>query len=522
MDAPYQSQRPPSQQNAEAELHALFTISQMLDRSARLENALGPVLEKLGEHLDRARVALSLYDPKTDRLMIYDTYGLARERAAEARYRVGEGVTGQVYKTGKAEVIPNLENDPRFLNRALARDIEDLGQYAFICAPLRLESVTLGALGVLRHAVDDDRLRSDFRLISIVASLIAKAVDYRKLGLLDQEEQERRKRQRQKPFRPHNIIGRAKPMQEVYEQIEQVAPSQATVLLLGESGVGKELVAQAIHEHSGRSRGPFVRVNCAALPESILESELFGHEKGAFTGALRQRKGRFEQAQGGTLFLDEVGDFSPAIQVALLRVLQERELERVGGAQTIKLDVRIVAATNRDLDEQVRGGSFRQDLYYRLNVFPIRIPALRDRRQDIPLLTDHFIQKYSEPGREVRRISVSALNTLLGHHWPGNVRELENVIERAALVANQGVLRVSDLPPTLQRIDPAEPRDTRGLQEQLENLERELISDALIEARGNMAESARMLRVTERVMGLRVQKYGISPKNFRFHPKPET
>ncbi len=256
-------------------------------------------------------------------------------------------------------------------------------------------------------------------------------------------------------------------------------------------------------------------MNCAALPESILESELFGHEKGAFTGALKQRKGRFEQAQGGTLFLDEIGDFPATTQVALLRFLQEREIERVGGDQTIKLNVRIIAATNRDLENQMLDGEFRQDLYYRLNVFPIRIPALRERKEDIPLLVDYFIRKYRSDRNDIRRISNSAINALMTYNWPGNVRELENFIERAVLVSRDQVIRGGDLPPTLATGSTSGTQSTGALQAALDNLEREMISDALIETRGNMASAARVLGITERIMGLRVQKYGFNPKDLK-------
>ncbi|MBD3166084.1 AAA domain-containing protein, partial [bacterium] len=238
-----------------------------------------------------------------------------------------------------------------------------------------------------------------------------------------------------------NIIGNSNEMQAVYQRIHQVARSETTVVIRGESGTGKELVASAIHYSSDRADKPFIKVNCAALSENLLESELFGHEKGAFTGALYQRAGRIEEAEGGTLFLDEIGDFSPAIQVKLLRVLQEREYERVGSNATVKADVRIIAATNRDLEADVEDGRFRQDLYYRINVFPIYIPALRDRREDILQLVDYFAAKYArQMGKDIHRISTEAINMMVAYHWPGNVRELENCIEHAVLLSNDGVV----------------------------------------------------------------------------------
>ncbi|NLF40676.1 sigma 54-interacting transcriptional regulator, partial [bacterium] len=287
-------------------------------------------------------------------------------------------------------------------------------------------------------------------------------------------------------------------------------------LVLGESGTGKELVAQAIHYNSLRADKPFVKVNCAALPETILESELFGHEKGAFTGALSARKGRFELAAGGTIFLDEVGDFSPATQIRLLRVIQEREFEHVGGTETIKADVRIIAATNRDLLKLIDEGSFREDLYYRLNVFPIHLPPLRERKTDIPLLADHFVGKYSALNhRDIRRISTPAIDMLMSYHWPGNVRELENCIERAVLVSNDNVIHGHHLPPTLQTAEASGTGASGSLQDQLDNLERDVITDALKSARGNAAKAAQILGITERIMGLRLKKFSIDYRRFR-------
>jgi Nif-specific regulatory protein len=317
-------------------------------------------------------------------------------------------------------------------------------------------------------------------------------------------------------FRPANIIGNAKAMQAVYDLIAQVAKTGTTVLLRGESGVGKELVAHAIHYNSDRAERPFVKVNCAALPETLIESELFGHEKGAFTGAIAQRKGRFELAQNGTIFLDEIGDLSAHTQIRLLRVLQEREFERVGGTETIRTDARVLAATNRDLESLVEDGRFRQDLYYRLNVFPIHIPPLRDRKTDIPLLADFFVEKYSRVHhKDIKRISTPAIDMLMSYHWPGNTRELENCIERAVLVSNDDVIHGHHLPPTLQTAEATGTMPAGNLQATLDNVEREMLLDALKSSRGNMAKAARALGITERLMGLRVAKHGIDFRRFR-------
>jgi Nif-specific regulatory protein len=312
------------------------------------------------------------------------------------------------------------------------------------------------------------------------------------------------------------IIGTGNAMRRVYEMISQVAPSDATVLVTGESGTGKELVAAEVHRLSKRVGHPLVKVNCAALPESIIESELFGHEKGAFTGAYSQRKGRFELANKGTILLDEIGELPSQIQVKLLRVLQERELERVGGASTIKVDVRLVAATNRNLDEEVKEGRFRGDLYYRLNVFPIHMPPLRERKSDIVLLADHFAEKYAEKnGKLIKRISTPAIDLLPSYSWPGNVRELENCIERAVILSTDTVIHSYNLPPSLQTASSTNTEPTTTLEAALSRMEKELIVEALKLGNGNMASAARRLGITERKIGLRVHHYGINWRLYR-------
>ena len=305
-------------------------------------------------------------------------------------------------------------------------------------------------------------------------------------------------------------------MQQVYEQVAQVAGSPTTVLIRGESGTGKELVAHAIHYNSPRADKPFIKVSCGALPEGLIESELFGYEPGAFTDARAQKKGRFELAHGGTLFLDEVGELSRSTQVKLLRVLQEREFERLGGVKPIKVDVRLVAATNKDLEASVQQAEFREDLYYRLNVFSIFIPPLRERRPDILLLADHFVEKYAGAhGKDVRRIATTAIDMLMSYHWPGNVRELENCIERAVVVCDGGVVHAHHLPPTLQTAEVSGTLPRRSLATAVESYEKDLIVDALKSARGNRAKAARLLDSTERILGYKVLKYGIEPRRFR-------
>jgi Nif-specific regulatory protein len=502
------------------ELSLLFEISRRLEESLDLREVVGPVLEAMAKQMGMLRGTLTLLDRETGEIFIEEAYGLSQSQREKGRYKLGEGVTGKVVQTGQPAVVPHISKDPMFLNRTGARKNLKKKDISFICVPIKLGKDTIGALSADRLFEENVSFEEDVRLLTIIASMIAQAVQLRRSiqeeRKLLEEENIRLKEKLKDKFRPSNIIGNSNAMQVVYDLIAQVAKSDTTVLIRGESGTGKELVAHAIHYNSLRAANPFIKVNCAALPETIIESELFGHEKGAFTGAIQQRKGRFELAHGGTIFLDEIGDLSPTTQIKLLRVLQEREFERVGGTVTLKTDVRVIAATNRNLEELISQGKFRQDLYYRLNVISIHIPPLRERKTDIPLLVDYFIDKYSKANRKkIKRISTSAIDMLMAYHWPGNVRELENCIERAVLLANDEVIHGHHLPPTLQTAEASGTRYRGTLQAALDNLERELILDTLKSYRGNMAKAARELGITERVMGLRVKKHGIDLKRLK-------
>jgi Nif-specific regulatory protein len=302
----------------------------------------------------------------------------------------------------------------------------------------------------------------------------------------------------------------------MYEQVSQVAGTNTTVLIRGESGTGKELIAHAIHYNSLRAKKPFVKVSCAALPDTLIESELFGHERGAFTGAEARKKGRFELAEGGTLFLDEIGDINLNTQIKLLRVLQEREFERLGGTETIKSNVRLLAATNKDLEKAIADGTFREDLYYRLNVFTIFVPPLRERKADLLLLADHFLEKLShEHHKIIKRISTPAIDMLMSYHWPGNVRELENVLERAVLVCDGQVIHAHHLPPSLQTAESSGTVTRVSLREAVEAYEKDIIQDTLKTTRGNRAKAARLLDTTERVLNYKVRQLAIDYRRFK-------
>jgi Nif-specific regulatory protein len=499
-------------------LSALLEVSQALGSTLDLNVALEQVLEILDRELGMRRGAISLLEEASGDLAIRYAYGMSENERRRGRYRLNEGITGKVVATGKPVVVPQVSKEPLFLNRTRKRAPSQ--EESFLCVPIKDRRRCLGALSIIYPFKQHRSYEDSIKLLTIVASMIAQSlrlshlVEQEKAQLQDENALLKRELQEKYDFR--NIVGTSKEMREVYEQIAQVAPTNTTVLIRGESGTGKELVAHAIHYNSPRAAKPFVKVSCAALPESLIESELFGHEKGSFTGAYARKRGRFELAEGGTLFLDEIGDLSPSLQVKLLRVLQEREFERVGGTETVRVNVRLIAATNVDLEQAVQDGRFRSDLYYRLNVFSIYLPPLRERKPDILLLADHFLEKYGhQNGRRIKRISTPAIDMLMSYHWPGNVRELENVIERATLVCEGSVIHGYHLPPTLQTAEGSGTVTRMSLKQAVDAYEKDLIQDALKTTRGNRARAARLLDTTERILGYKVERYRIDCRRFR-------
>lgn len=508
---------------SEKELEILYQISQVaMTRPHTVSEMMVEVLDIMETELGVSRGTLTLRKPDTEKFIIEASRGLTPEEETRGTYDEGEGVTGLVAKTGESALIPDIAKDPRFLNRTQSRTDT---QTAFICVPIVHQKNVIGTMSIdLTITTDLDELRNYQRFLELVANILAEAVAGIREAIEERtsliSENDRLRRQLGDRYRMHNIIGNCSSMRSVYEQIVQVADSTATVLIRGESGTGKELVARAVHYGGDRRNNAFVSVNCAALPENLIESELFGHEKGAFTGATQQRKGRFEMANGGTIFLDEIGDISPAVQVRLLRVLQERTFERVGNNEPVSVNVRVLAATSRNLEEEIEKNIFREDLYYRLNVFPIILPPLRERRSDIMLLVDHFLQKYSEMyGKNIKRISTSAINMMMAYHWPGNVRELENCVERAVLTASDNVIHGYNLPPSLQTGEETQtsifPRDGADLKTMVESYEKEIIIDALKKHRGNAAACARYLNTTQRIINYRIQKLDVHPGKYK-------
>ncbi|PLX43516.1 MAG: nif-specific transcriptional activator NifA [Deltaproteobacteria bacterium] len=507
------------------ELSTLYEVSQALAQSLDLQQVLERILDILSERLGMNRGTVALVSPFTGEIQIETSLGLSPAEKRRGRYRPGEGVTGRVVASGEPMVVPQIGKEPLFLNRTLSRgDLEEL-EISFLCVPIKAGDVVVGALSVDRifskESFDADvSFQDEVNFLEIIASMIGQAVKVHRMVEDERSklvaEKERLQADLAEKYNISNIIGNSKAMHKVFSMVAQVAKSNATVLIRGESGTGKELIANAIHYGSPRAQKPLIKVNCSAIPETLIESELFGHEKGAFTGAAESKPGRFELASGGTIFLDEIGELNQTTQVKLLRVLQEREFERVGGVKTIKANLRIIAATNRNLEEQMASGEFREDLYYRLNVFPIYMPALRERRTDILLLADHFLEKYSkENSKEIKRITTPAIDMLMSYHWPGNVRELENCMERAVLLCDRSSIHSYHLPPTLQTAETTAMGEGLSLEESVSTFETDLIIDALKGTRGNIRAAAERLKTTPRILGYKVNKYGIEAKRYR-------
>src|SRR6195256_2545995 len=499
-------------------LSTLLEVSQALSGTLNLKASLHRVLEILARHHGAVRGIVSILEDNGE-LRVEAADGIG-DGSRLVRYRVGEGITGKVVQSGKPIVVPRVSREPAFLHRAARRPELSHQELSFVCVPISLNRRAIGALAIdLKYKAERNFERST-KFLGIVASLIAQAVKIHRLieedkrTLVDENTHLRQELRERYDF--SNLVGSSGPMRQIFEQVTQVSGTNTTALIRGESGTGKELIAHAIHYSSLRAKKPFVKVSCAALPDSLIESELFGYEKGAFTGAEARKKGRFELADGGTLFLDEIGDINLATQVKLLRVLQQREFERVGGTETVKANVRLVAATNKDLERAIAAGSFREDLYYRLNVFTIFIPPLRERKADLLLLADHFLEKFSrEHGKSIKRISTPAIDMLVSYHWPGNVREMENALERAVLTCEGQVVHAHHLPPSLQTAEASGTVTRVSLTDAIVAYEKDLIQDALKTTRGNRAKAARLLDATERILNYQIRKYAVDVRRFK-------
>ncbi|MFA7350481.1 MAG: nif-specific transcriptional activator NifA [Methylotenera sp.] len=537
----------PAPVSSRVALVTIYEIGKILSSSLDQHKTLRQVLHVIATHLNMQRGMICVRKDLDD-LSIIASIGFSQEETARGRFAVGEGVTGRIFQTGFPAIIPNVAHEPLFLNRTGAKRLIKDQAISFLGVPIKVGRETIGVLSFERNASDHwHGFEDDLQLLGMVANLIGQTLRLHQQVTSDREQLLQEKFRLQKElggkYSLENVIGQSKRMQEVFADVHMAAPGKSTVLLRGESGTGKEVIARSIHFLSSRKNKPFIKVNCAALTESLLESELFGHEKGAFTGALQERIGRFEQANGGTLFLDEIGDVSPAFQVKLLRVLQEREFERVGGNKTIKVDVRLICATNRNLEEAVNKGDFRSDLYFRINVISIHLPPLRERRDDIPLLVERILSRFNRDNNAKIGITPEAMHVLSNCHWPGNVRELENCVERFATMSRSNLIHEVDIPcqtnqclsSTLWKYRPSggvipiapiadEPLHTSSKLEKpdtpddehgpFSQTEREQLITAMEKSGWVQAKAARLLNLTPRQMGYALRKYNIEVKRF--------
>ncbi len=496
------------------EISVVQEISSITVNERNAEKILNRMLEVLNRQMGMLRGTFTMRHGNT--LAIEASTGLREEEKNLGRYRVGEGITGHVAETGEPHIVPDIFQDPHFLNRT-GLSLKPGETAAFICVPIRHQGAVIGTLSIIRLLEPETDLDRDASLLQIVGNIAADAVAVR---LSEKEEmsilqEENRKLRSMLSDNPGELVGTSSEMQKIFQQARQVAASDATVLIRGSTGTGKEMLARAIVKLSRRRDKPFIALNCAALPENLVESELFGHEKGAFTGATSRRIGRAEAADGGTLFLDEIGDLTLQTQVKLLRFLQERTFCRVGSNAELRSDVRFLAATSRNLEDLMARKLFREDLFYRLNIFPIYMPDLTKRRSDIILLAEHFIEKMNvKYGRKVTRISTPAVNLMMSYHWPGNVRELENCIERAILTSTDDCIHAFNLPPSLQTAGGVGrtllPGGNASLETMVNSYERELIVESLKRNNGNMSAAGRDLGLSPRVMHYKIHKLGIT------------
>ncbi len=507
----------------------LIDLISSLERSFEIDHIFDFIMKKMSEHFEIARGMLVTFENENfNVLSVKKAFNISEDEMQRGIYKVGEGIVGKVVKTGKPISIKNLHEEKEFLNRMQIKRSKNI-PISFIAVPLKIEGVVIGVLAVEKKFEDEKILKESEEILVILSNFIAGKIRNINLLLREKEnlleENVSLKQELYKNYSFSNIIGKNKKMIEIFKLVESVADSVASILILGESGTGKELIAKAIHYASSRKDGPFISINCASIPETLLESELFGYKKGAFTGAVSDKKGKFQLANGGTLFLDEIGDMPLYLQAKILRALQEKEIEPLGSETKVKIDIRLISATNKPIDLWVKEGKFREDLFYRINVIEIKIPPLRERRDDIPILANYFLRKYAQKNnRNVDSFSEEALLLLQNYKWPGNVRELENVVERAVLLCDGKKIEIADLPDYLRtQEDLPELHISKWIDKIvnnpnyenkvydfiIESIEKEVISKALLKFDRNQLQTSDFLGINRNTLRSKIEKYGL-------------
>ncbi len=481
-----------------------YTLLQAIDLLAPYSSGLSKLkalLKVVCKEQGYTRALISIFNMRTNALQLSVTYGEQKKPQQKA-----EEITRQVLQTGRPVILSYAKNDTN--QRPDNKDTAEVQEPGLLCVPIKaLQSgEVLGTLFVDTGLKTQEDLQSDLDFLLVVAGLIS-----RETASLHEAAMAEHSEPAFSPFK--KVIGVSKAIQQALGLVSQVGPGRSTVLIRGESGTGKELFAEAIHGKSPRAKKKLVKLNCAALPADLVESELFGYEKGAFTGAFSTKKGMFEQAHTGTLFLDEIAELSLGAQAKVLRAVQEQEIQPLGSEKVIKVDVRLICATNKPLEKMLEQKTFREDLYYRINVFPIFIPTLRERPQDILPLAEHFLERFSkEANKNISRISTPAIDLLLQYHWPGNIRELANCIERAVVICDEDVIRTYHLPPTLQTAESSATDTSLPFCEAVSRYEQELITEALKKTKGNILQAAKDMKTSYRIIHYKVKKYGIDIK----------
>ncbi len=509
----------------------LINISNSIEKVFSLKDVFDVVMKKLAENFNIMRGMLVLFDANNlNELSVFSAYNLTDEEISRGIYKVGEGIIGKVVENGKPISITDINKDDVFLNKMKIKRDKNI-EISFIAVPIKISGIVFGVLAIEKYFESLEKLKDEEDVLFLINGIIANKVKiYQKMteekSVLLKENLNLKKELYDK-YGINNIIGKNKKMLDIFELIKMVADSTSSILILGESGTGKELVAKSLHFNSSRKYSPFVSINCSAIPENLLESELFGYKKGAFTGAGTDKKGKFLLADGGTLFLDEIGEMPINLQVKLLRAIQEKEIEPIGSEFRIKVDIRILSATNKDPLDLIKSGKLREDLYYRLNVVEIKLPSLKERKDDIPLLIHHFIEKYSKiNNRNIKWISHEALKMLQSYHWAGNVRELENVIERAILLSKENTIEVQDLPSSIinaERYQTEEIYIEKWIDSFLKNekdhgkayknfmdiIEKELLTKALLHNKRNKIKTSEFLGINRNTLRTKMNLYNI-------------